>query len=60
MKLLITGGCSFSQVQGQPDPYLDEDKKVQIDHIVDSCVSLLFYPKTLKPPGCFKNIFRKN
>jgi len=27
MKLLITGGCSFSQVQGHPDPNLDEDKK---------------------------------
>jgi len=31
MKLLITGGCSFSQVQGQPDPNLDEDKKVWPD-----------------------------
>jgi hypothetical protein len=38
---------------------LDDRKKVEIDHIVDSCVSLLFYPKTLKPPGCFKRIFSK-
>ena len=39
---------------------LDEHKKATIDRIVDSCVSLLFYHKTLKPSGCFKSIFHKN
>ena len=44
MKLLITGGCSFSQVQGQPDPYLDEDKKVW-----PNCTWPLHLEEALKP-----------
>lgn len=38
---------------------LDEDKKKMVDNLIDSCVSLLFYPKTLKSIGCFKSIFHK-
>ncbi len=44
MKLLITGGCSFSQVQGQPDPNLDEDKKVW-----PNCTWPLHLEEALKP-----------
>lgn len=37
---------------------IDEDKKIeylnQIDIIIDSCISLLSYPKSLKIKGCFK------
>lgn len=40
---------------------IDEDKKeeffYQIDTLIDSCVSLLSFPKTIKIKNCFKKLF---
>ena len=40
---------------------MDEDKQTecltQIDTLIDSCVSLLIFSKTIKVKGCFKKIF---